>query len=87
MALKPGGMFFIVAHNRRAFSAGSWEQSRRSLALSTSSSSMSLPTPRLLRNAGFESIKVRSVRNKYPVDYWIKLESIEQHQGQQAMPL
>ncbi len=27
----------------------------------------------LLRNAGFDSIKVSSVRNRYPIDYWIKL--------------
>jgi hypothetical protein len=27
----------------------------------------------LLRNAGFDSIKVGSVQNRYPVDYWIKL--------------
>ena len=29
----------------------------------------------LLRNAGFDSIKVSGVRNKYPIDYWIKLFS------------
>jgi SAM-dependent methyltransferase len=71
--LKPGGMFFIVAHNRRAFSAR---------VMGTKSPIFDIehlqlfdkPTgAALLRNAGFESIKVSSVRNKYPVDYWIKL--------------
>jgi 2-polyprenyl-3-methyl-5-hydroxy-6-metoxy-1,4-benzoquinol methylase len=71
--LKPGGMFFIVAHNRRAFSAR---------IMGTKSPIFDIehlqlfdkPTgAALLRNAGFDSVKVRSVRNKYPVDYWIKL--------------
>jgi 2-polyprenyl-3-methyl-5-hydroxy-6-metoxy-1,4-benzoquinol methylase len=71
--LKPGGLFFIVAHNRRAFSAR---------IMGTKSPIFDIehlqlfdkPTgAALLRNAGFESIEVSSVRNKYPVDYWIKL--------------
>jgi 2-polyprenyl-3-methyl-5-hydroxy-6-metoxy-1,4-benzoquinol methylase len=71
--LKPGGMFFIVAHNRRAFSAR---------IMGTKSPIFDIehlqlfdkPTgAALLRNAGFDSVKVCSVRNKYPVDYWIKL--------------
>jgi SAM-dependent methyltransferase len=71
--LKPGGLFFIVAHDRRAFSAR---------VMGTKSPIFDIehlqlfdkPTgAALLRNAGFDSIKVSSVRNKYPVDYWIKL--------------
>ncbi len=71
--LKPGGLFLIVAHNRRAFSAR---------IMGTKSPIFDIehlqlfdkPTgAALLRNAGFESIKVSSVRNRYPVDYWIKL--------------
>jgi SAM-dependent methyltransferase len=71
--LKPGGLLFIVAHDRRAFSAR---------VMGTKSPIFDIehlqlfdkPTAdALLRNAGFDSIKVNSVRNKYPVDYWIKL--------------
>jgi 2-polyprenyl-3-methyl-5-hydroxy-6-metoxy-1,4-benzoquinol methylase len=71
--LKPGGLFFIVAHDRRAFSAR---------LMGTKSPIFDIehlqlfdkPTgATLLRNAGFDSIKVTGVRNKYPVDYWIKL--------------
>jgi SAM-dependent methyltransferase len=71
--LKPGGLFMVVAHDRRAFSAR---------IMGTKSPIFDIehlqlfdkPTGiALLRNAGFASVKVRSVRNKYPVDYWIKL--------------
>ena len=71
--LKPGGLLFIVAHDRRAFSAR---------VMGTKSPIFDIehlqlfdkPTgAALLRNAGFDSIKVSSVLNKYPVDYWIKL--------------
>ena len=71
--LKPGGLLFIVAHDRRAFSAR---------VMGTKSPIFDIehlqlfdkPTGvALLRNAGFDSIKVSSVLNKYPVDYWIKL--------------
>jgi SAM-dependent methyltransferase len=71
--LKPGGLFIIVAHDRRALSAR---------IMGTKSPIFDIehlqlfdkPTgTALLRNAGFDSVKVRSIRNKYPVDYWIKL--------------
>ena len=71
--LKPGGLFFIVAHDRRAFSAR---------VMGTKSPIFDIehlqlfdkPTGvALLRNAGFDSIKVRPVHNKYPIDYWLKL--------------
>ena len=71
--LKPGGLFLIVAHDRRAFSAR---------VMGTKSPIFDIehlqlfdrPTgAALLRNAGFGSIKVSSVKNRYPVDYWLKL--------------
>jgi hypothetical protein len=27
----------------------------------------------LMQTAGFQSIAIRSLRNRYPIDYWIKL--------------
>ena len=71
--LKPGGLFFLVAHDRRALSAR---------IMGTKSPIFDIehlqlfdgPTgTALLRNAGFASIQVSSVRNKYPIDYWLKL--------------
>jgi SAM-dependent methyltransferase len=71
--LKPGGLFVIVAHNRRAFSAR---------LMGTKSPIFDIehlqlfdgPTgSALLRKAGFGSIAVRSLRNRYPINYWIRL--------------
>lgn len=71
--LKPGGMFFIVVHNRRAVSAR---------VLGTKSPIFDIEhlqlfdkrtSAALMKNAGFQSVTVNSVRNKYPLDYWIKL--------------
>jgi SAM-dependent methyltransferase len=71
--LKPGGLFFIVAHDRRAFSARVMGTKSpifdvEHLQLFDKSTGTAL-----LRNAGFSSIEVSSVRNKYPIDYWVKL--------------
>ncbi|MDX6464328.1 MAG: hypothetical protein QOE55_8025 [Acidobacteriaceae bacterium] len=71
--LKPGGLFVIVAHNRRAFSAR---------ILGTKSPIFDIEHLQLfdrstgaalLRTAGFESIAISSLRNRYPIHYWIKL--------------
>jgi SAM-dependent methyltransferase len=71
--LKPGGLFVIVAHDRRAFSAR---------MLGTKSPIFDIehlqlfdrPTgAALLRRAGFGSIGISSFRNRYPINYWIKL--------------
>ncbi len=71
--LKPGGLLLIVAHDRRAFSAR--VMGNKSPIFDIEHLQLfDLPTgTALLRNAGFESIQASAVRNKYPVDYWIKL--------------
>jgi SAM-dependent methyltransferase len=71
--LKPGGLFLIVAHDRRAFSARVMGTKSpifdiEHLQLFDRSTGVTL-----LRKVGFDSIKFSGVRNKYPVDYWIKL--------------
>jgi hypothetical protein len=71
--LKPGGMFFIVAHNRRAFSARIMGTKSPIFDIEHLQLFDKPTATALLRDAGFDSVKVRSVRNKYPVDYWIKL--------------
>jgi len=71
--LKPGGLFVIVAHDRRAFSAR---------VMGTKSPIFDIehlqlfdrPTgTALLRTAGFRSIAIRSLLNRYPINYWIRL--------------
>jgi SAM-dependent methyltransferase len=71
--LKPGGLFLIVAHDRRAFSAR---------LMGTKSPIFDIehlqlfdrPTgAALLRTGGFESVSITPLRNRYPINYWIKL--------------
>lgn len=71
--LKPGGLFFIVAHDRRAFSARVMGTKSPIFDVEHLQLFDKPTSAALLRNAGFDSIKVGGVRNKYPVDYWIKL--------------
>jgi 2-polyprenyl-3-methyl-5-hydroxy-6-metoxy-1,4-benzoquinol methylase len=71
--LKPGGLFFIVAHDRRALSARIMGTKSPIFDIEHLQLFDKRTVATLLQNAGFESIKVSSVQNKYPVDYWIKL--------------
>lgn len=71
--LKPGGLFFIVAHDRRAFSTRVMGTKSPIFDIEHLQLFDAPTSAALLRNAGFSSIKVSSVRNKYPVDYWLKL--------------
>jgi SAM-dependent methyltransferase len=71
--LKPGGVFFIVAHNRQAFSARVMGAKSPIFDIEHLQLFDKTTGVTLLRNVGFDLIKVHSVRNKYPVDYWIKL--------------
>ena len=71
--LKPGGALYVVAHNYRSLSArilGTRSpiydiehlqlNSRRSLRL-------------MLERSGFVDVSVKSLRNSYPLSYWVKL--------------
>jgi SAM-dependent methyltransferase len=71
--LKPGGAVVLVAHDRLALTARI--MGRKSpifdiehLQLFTSGSAR-----RLLEAAGFTSIEVRRIVNRYPLHYWVKL--------------
>jgi len=72
-ALKPGGALFTVAHNHRSISARIL--GRRSPIFDVEH--LQLHSPRSLRfmleDAGFERVRVKPLRNDYPVAYWIKL--------------
>jgi SAM-dependent methyltransferase len=71
--LKPGGLLFIVAHDRRAFSARVMGTRSPIFDIEHLQLFDRRTSATLLQTAGFDSIKVSSVRNKYPIDYWIKL--------------
>ncbi len=71
--LKPGGIFFIVAHNRRAFSVRVMGTKSPIFDIEHLQLFDKRTGAALMLNAGFNSIRTSSVRNKYPVDYWIKL--------------
>jgi len=71
--LKPGGLFLIVAHNRRAFSARMMGTKSPIFDIEHLQLFDRSTGAALLRTAGFESVAISSLRNKYPIHYWIKL--------------
>ncbi len=71
--LRPGGAFFVVCHNRRALLA-------RALGLKSpifDVEHLQLFSPLSIRaalaRAGFSRVEVRTVVNRYPVNYWARL--------------
>lgn len=71
--LKPGGALCLVGHNRRALSA----KLLRRWSPIFDIEHLQLFSPRslkgLLSRAGFESITVRPMWNRYPLSYWTRL--------------
>ncbi len=71
--LKPGGALFAVVHNYRAVSAR--VLGRRSPVFDIEH--LQLHSPRSLRflfeTNGFRDISIGSLRNDYPLSYWVKL--------------
>src|SRR5205085_3293114 len=71
-ALKPGGAFFLIGHNRRAFSAK--VLGRKSPIFDVEH--LQLFSPRsfhyLLKAAGFAAITVEPILNRYPLHYWAR---------------
>jgi SAM-dependent methyltransferase len=71
--LKPGGLFVIVAHDRRAFSARVMGTKSPIFDIEHLQLFDRSTGAALLRTAAFESIAISSLRNRYPINYWIKL--------------
>jgi SAM-dependent methyltransferase len=71
--LKPGGAFMIVVHNRRSWSAKL--MGRKSPIFDIEHLQLFCPATgrQLLERAGFQDVTVSSLRNRYPIHYWIKL--------------
>ena len=71
--LKPGGLFVIVAHDRRAFSARVMGTKSPIFDIEHLQLFDRSTGAALLRTAGFGSIAIRSLVNRYPISYWIRL--------------
>jgi SAM-dependent methyltransferase len=71
--LKPGGLFLLVAHDRRAFSARVMGTKSPIFDIEHLQLFDRSTGTALLRNAGFGSIAVSSLRNRYSISYWIRL--------------
>ena len=71
--LKPGGLFVIVAHDRRAFSARVMGTKSPIFDIEHLQLFDRSTGAALLQTAGFGLIAVSSLRNRYPINYWIKL--------------
>jgi SAM-dependent methyltransferase len=72
-ALKPGGAFFVIGHNRRAFSAA--VLGRKSPIFDVEHLQLFSPRSfhRLLGAAGFTDVTVEPILNCYPLHYWARL--------------
>jgi SAM-dependent methyltransferase len=71
--LKPGGLLVLVAHDRRAFSARVMGTKSPIFDIEHLQLFDKSTGAALLQTAGFGSIAISSLLNKYPVNYWIKL--------------
>jgi SAM-dependent methyltransferase len=71
--LKPGGMFVLVCHNRRA--AINRLLSMRSPIIDIEHMQLFSPqsVDELLRRGGLRNVRHRTIRNRYPVRYWARL--------------
>ncbi len=71
--LKPGGILFLIGHNRRALSA--WLLGRNSPIFDVEHLQLFSPASLryMLREAGFADVEIRRVVNCYPLSYWVRL--------------
>jgi SAM-dependent methyltransferase len=72
-ALKPGGVLFLIGHNRRAFSAK--VLGRKSPIYDIEHFQLFSPASirHLLESAAFSRVEVMTVLNRYPIQYWARL--------------
>lgn len=77
--LKPGGLLMIVAHDRRALSARIMGTRSPIFDIEHLQLFDRRTSSALLQNAGFASVTVTEVRNRYPLDYWMKLFPLPRH--------
>lgn len=71
--LRPGGCFFIVAHNYRSFSARLLGAKSPIFDIEHLQVLSSLSTKALYQRAGFTSVSIFPILNRYPLSYWLRL--------------
>jgi len=71
--LKPGGALFVVCHDRRALLARLMGQRSPIFDIEHLQLFCSRSIQTLLKRAGFRSVEVHRVVNRYPLSYWIRL--------------
>ncbi len=71
--LKPGGTFFIVVHDCKALSARLLGTKSPIFDIEHLQLFQRETAATLLKNGGFEHIRTKSLKNKYPIRYWIRL--------------
>lgn len=71
--LKKGGAVLFICHNRRALSARLMGVKSPIFDVEHLQLYSPLSAAFLLRECGFEGVEVKSVANRYPLNYWAKL--------------
>ena len=71
--LKPGGAVFVIAHDRRSLSARVLGTKSPIFDIEHLQLFSTKSARQLLERAGFDGIDLRTVRNRYPLRYWLKL--------------
>lgn len=71
--LEPRGALLIVCHNRRAFSARVMRRSSPIYDIEHLQLFSPAGVRNLLARGGFERIEVRTLVNRYPLGYWLRL--------------
>ena len=74
--LKPGGAFAIIAHNRRAFSAKLLGRKSPIFDIEHLQLFSERSGKRLFEQAGFIDVQAKSIWNRYPLHYWMKLSPL-----------
>jgi 2-polyprenyl-3-methyl-5-hydroxy-6-metoxy-1,4-benzoquinol methylase len=74
--LRPGGMVYIIVHNERALQARLFGE--RSPIYDVEHIYLFNPSTlsRICEKAGLQTAQVFSVRNTYPLDYWLRMSPI-----------
>lgn len=71
--LEPGGALLIVCHNRRAVSARLMRRSSPIYDIEHLQLFSPAGIRNLLERSGFERVEVRTLVNRYPLGYWLRL--------------
>ena len=72
-ALKPGGALFLIGHNRRALSAKALGFKSPIFDIEHMQLFSHTSLRHLMQKAGFQTVDVKTVLNRYPVQYWARL--------------